>query len=117
MRLSGRIKAEHPNSTHLESEVGGTAQRKWNEAKNEGVDMHISEFLGTKDLVTATGLSQAGLQVLGFSSQGDAEDWAESLNDWRTRVMHPNKTLIRSEDDIVELYDILEKIEKVIERA
>lgn len=98
-RVQEAYKNAHPN---------GSALGRWNSAVDENVNLHPVEFMSIADLKEIVRNDEDLLEELGFSSKTQCKEAFDTVEKYRNRVMHANRSVISSEDDVVELVESLE---------
>lgn len=87
---------------------GGGAVGRWRNAVDENVDLHPVEFMsiaGLKELVRA---NESLLEELDFPSRTQCKEAFDMVEEYRNKVMHGNRSVISSEEDVGNLVESLE---------
>lgn len=116
-QLAARVEAHRPESTKLFRDIRASTIGHWQKAKIEGVEVHIAEYMNLSEMKTLIAMSSDLLDACGFSSRNQFENKKMSgLVDLRNRVMHPNRTMVHSWDEVEDLAGRIERAEALVER-
>lgn len=115
--LSEIIEKEYPNSEHLVEVVGDQAQDAWEKNKGTETEVHIAEFLNLTDIRELISDSTLLSEKCGFESTEDAYSKIDNVKTIRNKVMHANRTLIHSSDDLQFLINVLRITADTIEHT
>lgn len=80
----------------------------------EDIEMHTAEYLSLGDMIGFLKGREHLLDEFGFESPSDCGSRLSSIQDLRNRVMHSNRTLIRSREDIQKTLERVEDIEEIL---
>ncbi|MGQ3412608.1 hypothetical protein ACT4ML_10165 [Natrinema sp. LN54] len=125
--IAGEIKEEYPRSEDLTEAVGRAAERAWEQNRNTDAEVHISEFLGLKDMENLVSDSRTLATACGFETEKQIDDFSEveelgdlraldpeevlsEIRDLRNKTMHANRVLVQDVDDlghIINQYNLL----------
>ncbi|WP_414837084.1 hypothetical protein [Candidatus Nanohalococcus occultus] len=87
---------------------------RWYYDKKKGSVLHISEYLDMTEMKTLITNNPELVEICGFDSKTKAIEKIDEIKKLRNKVMHANKTLINSEEEIGELYDTLYLIDDIL---
>lgn len=87
---------------------GGGAMSRWSDAIDENVDLHPVEFMSIADLKEVVRDNQDLFDELGFPSKTQCEQAFDTVEKYRNKVMHGNRSVISSEEDVKGLVESLE---------
>lgn len=89
----------------------------WYRDLQSDVELHIAEYMNLTEMMKVLQNGQPSLcQSCGFESKGDITDMY-AIRDLRNKVMHVNRSLIRSRDDIQATLNATERAQELIQRA
>lgn len=86
----------------------GTAMKRWGDAVDENVNLHPAEFMSIADLKEIVRENEHMLNDLGFSSKTQCKKSFDKVEKYRNKVMHGNRSVISTEEDVEELVESLE---------
>lgn len=86
----------------------GSALDRWDDAVDENVNLHPVEFMTMADLKEIVRNDEDLLEEMDFASKTQCKKAFDTVEKYRNRVMHANRSVISSEDDVVELVESLE---------
>lgn len=89
---------------------------RWGQAKNEGLDMHVSEFMTLSEIQEVIADDEELYSQFGFSSKKKFKEATGGLVDLRHPIMHTPRTLVHNEDDLHDLVDRIQRCKKIIEK-
>lgn len=78
---------------------GGVINR-WNEAVDQGVDLHPIEFMSIADMKEIVRESANLLDELDFPSKTQCKNTFNMIEKYRNKVMHGNRSVITAKDDV-----------------
>lgn len=87
---------------------GGGAVDRWRNAVDENVDLHPVEFMSIADLKEIVRNNERLLEELGFPSKTQCKKAFDLVEKYRNTVMHGNRSVISSEEDVEYLVESLE---------
>lgn len=108
------IENRYPDSQSLFSEVSPRTIGRWTKAGVGDIQMHITEYMTLSDMKRIIAKDEELYSQLGFSSRNKFDDHMSGIIELRNRVMHANRTVIETRDDVDQLRDRLERIEELI---
>lgn len=86
----------------------GGAMDRWREAAAENVNLHPVEFMTIADMKEVTRNNKGLLNELGFPSKTRCKNAFDTVEKYRNKVMHGNRSVISGEEDIMNLVESLE---------
>lgn len=86
----------------------GGAIGRWRNAVDENVNLHPVEFMSIADLKEVIRGNEDLLGQLGFSSKTQCKKAFDTVEKYRNKVMHGNRSVISSEGDVNALVESLE---------
>jgi hypothetical protein len=86
----------------------GGAVDRWRNAVHENVDLHPIEFMSIADLKEIVRNDERFLEELGFCSKTQCKNAFDTVEKYRNKVMHGNRNVISSEEDVKNLVESLE---------
>ncbi|WP_254863107.1 hypothetical protein [Halovivax gelatinilyticus] len=86
----------------------GRALDRWQNAVNENVDLHPVEFMAIADLKEIVRDNEDLMEKLGFPSKTRCKIAFDTVEKYRNKVMHGNRSVISSEEDVENLVKSLE---------
>lgn len=114
--VAGRIESRYDSEElfdHLEDRTVGA----WVKDERRNVHLHIAESMDLGEMQQVLRASNPDLaKSCGFDSTDDLDD-LNRIRDLRNRVMHANRSLVRTRDDVDELLDTVRRAAELIERA
>lgn len=120
--IASRIEDHHPESEQMTEELSDDAIEprtvgSWYRDRQSDVELHITEYMNLTEMkqVLAEGRS-ALYRSCGFEDASEISD-LNDIRDLRNRVMHVNRSLVRSRRDIAEVLDAVERTQDLIRRA
>ena len=87
---------------------------RWYYDKKKGSVLHISEYLDMTEMKTIITNNPDLIETCGFDSKTKAIENIDEIKKLRNKVMHANKTLINSEEDLDSLYSTLTLIDDIL---
>jgi hypothetical protein len=110
--VSDLIKAEYDidelQEVYADVRSGGGAIDQWHNAVKENVDLHPVEFMSIADLKEIVRNNESFLEVLDFPSKTQCKKAFDTVEKYRNKVMHGNRSVISSEEDVEKLVESLE---------
>lgn len=114
-KLSSKIEVEHPESRALFKYLRPGTIGRWEKENLKDLHLHIAEHMTLLDMMQVVqGSSGEFVRECGFESKSDVET-LNQINSVRNHVMHPNRSLIRSRDDIPKVIDAVEESQRILE--
>ncbi len=86
----------------------GGAIDRWSDAVDENVDLHTVEFMSLADLKEVVRDNEDLLDELGFPSKTQCKQAFDTVEEYRNKVMHGNRSVISTEEDVENLVESLE---------
>ena len=87
---------------------GGGAISRWSDAVDENVDLHPVEFMSIADLKEVVRDNEILLDELDFRSKTQCKQAFDTVEKYRNKVMHGNRSVISSEEDVGALVESIE---------
>ena len=87
---------------------------RWYYDKKKGSVLHISEYLDMTEMKTIITNNPDLIETCGFDSKTKAIEKIDEIKKLRNKVMHANKTLVNSEEDLDSLYSTLTLIDDIL---
>lgn len=87
---------------------GGGAVSRWSDAVDENVDLHPVEFMSIADLKEVVRGDDELLDQLEFPSKTQCKEAFDTVEKYRNKVMHGNRSVISTEEDVENLAESLE---------
>lgn len=81
------------------------------------IELHTAEYLGLGEMIGLLKGRGHLWDTFGFESSSEVEDRLNSIKRLRNRVMHSNRTLIRSQEDVAKTLERIEDAQKIIAEA
>ena len=106
--LKSEYSIERVQDAYKNARPNGSALDRWDRAVDENVNLHPVEFMSIADLKEIVRNDEDLLQELDFSSKTQCKNAFDTVEKYRNRVMHANRSVISSENDVVELVESLE---------
>ncbi|OUJ18528.1 hypothetical protein AMET1_1447 [Methanonatronarchaeum thermophilum] len=115
-KLSNLIVSSYPNpgDNDLIARLGNHTVGYWYKSKLEGVELHIAEYMSLSDMVNVIQNDKELVSQCGFSSKTQFNKHFSGLVDLRNKIMHPNRTLFHSQDDVSKFLGRIERIKTVL---
>jgi hypothetical protein len=98
----------------LFSEVSPATIGRWKKAGLGGIQMHMVEYMTLSEMQKVIAKSEELRSQLGFRSRNQFDKQMSGIVDLRNRVMHANRTIIETRDDVEQLQDRILRIEEII---
>lgn len=120
--IASRIEDHHSDSEQLlqdmsEEAINPTTIGGWYRDRQNDVELHIAEKMNLTEMKQVLTEGRAALaRSCGFDGKGDLGGLNE-IRDLRNRVMHANRSLVRSRQDIQEVLARLERIQDLLDEA
>jgi hypothetical protein len=86
----------------------GNAIERWSNAVDENVNLHTVEFMSIADLKEVVRDNENLLDVLKFPSKTQCKKDFDKVEKYRNKVMHGNRSVISTEEDVEALIESLE---------
>lgn len=93
---------------YAEARPGGKAIDRWSDAVDENVDLHPVEFMSIADLKEVVRNNENLLDELNFPSKTQCKQAFDTVEKFRNNVMHGNRSVISSEEDVEDLIQSVE---------
>jgi len=110
--VSDLIKEEYSvdelQEVYEDARPGGGAIGRWSDAVDENVNLHPVEFMSIADLKEVVRDNNTLLDELDFSSKTQCKQAFDTVEKFRNKVMHGNRSVISSEEDVEALVESLE---------
>jgi len=107
MAVSEVIKEEYTANEMPEVYEGarpnGEAIDRWRRAVSQSMDLHPIEFMSLADMKEIVRDSRALLEKLDFSSKTQCKNTFDKVEKYRNKVMHGNRSVITTKDEVEEL--------------
>ncbi|MDR5657697.1 hypothetical protein RH831_10970 [Halodesulfurarchaeum sp. HSR-GB] len=87
---------------------GGGAIGRWSDAVDENVNLHPVEFMSIADLKEVVRDNEDLLDELDFRSKTQCKQAFDTVEKYRNKVMHGNRSVISSEEDVGALVESIE---------
>lgn len=113
--LAERVEWKYTDSTDLFRDTRASTIGRWQKAKLDGVEVHIAEYMTLAEMKNVIATSNALLEACGFSSRNQFEKQMSGLVDLRNKVMHANRTMVHSRDEVGQLVKRIERAETLVE--
>lgn len=91
-----------------EARPNGGAIDRWSDAVDENVNLNPVEFMSLADLKEVVRDNKDLLDKLGFPSKTQCKQTFDKVEKYRNKVMHGNRSVISSEEDVEALVESLE---------
>ena len=118
--LAAFLTAHAPEADLLAQELGPEASRQAQETRArydtdraKGVDVPLVEYLYLSDLINSIAKRKL-FDRLGYESRSAFEKHFNPMNDLRTRVAHPVRSLVTDPDSCGKLWSTLEDVEQAL---
>jgi hypothetical protein len=95
----------------------GNALNHWESAVDDNVDLHPVEFMSIADLKEVVAASEKLREELEFPSKTKCRDAFDLVEDFRNPIMHGYRTVISSQEDVIELAKSLETASEMTRNA
>lgn len=115
-QLSEEIANQYPDSSELAGHVRNNTLGRWKSDKEDGLDLHITEYMYLSTMIDITIQSEPILENLGYEAD-QFKNITEGVNQLRNKVMHPTKTLARTQNELQEALNCLSRVEEIITNA
>jgi hypothetical protein len=93
---------------YLSNRNNGEAANRWARAMEDNVELHIAEFMNLTDLkVIMTELTELREEI-DLTSKTRCRDIFDDVARFRDKVMHANRTMVDSQEDIQELAESID---------
>ncbi|MFB6186472.1 MAG: hypothetical protein ABEI86_06350, partial [Halobacteriaceae archaeon] len=96
---------------------GGSALERWDQASAEDVDLHPVEFMSMASLKEIVADSESLRDQFEFSSKTECREAFDLVEEYRNKTMHGYRTMVLSQDDVIELSRSLEKASEMTIQA
>lgn len=110
--VSDLIKKEYSvdelQEVYKDARPGGGAIGRWSDAVDENVNLHPVEFMSIADLKEVVRNNNTLLHELDFSSKTQCKQAFDTVEKFRNKVMHGNRSVISSEENVEALIESLE---------
>lgn len=112
------IKKEYTGEDQIEvipNLSSGTIDR-WGNARQDGLEMHVSEFMTLSEMLKVVGKNSNILERLGFSSRNKFNEYTGGIINLRNPVMHSSRTLVHNREDLKSTIERINRAKDLIER-
>ncbi|RZN61121.1 hypothetical protein [Methanonatronarchaeum sp. AMET6-2] len=115
--LSDLIIRRYPDSEagELIARLGHHTVGYWFKSKLDGVELHVAEYMSLSEMVNVIKDDKALIKECGFSSKNQFSNHFSGLVDLRNKVMHPNRTLFHSQEDVGRFLGRVKRVKEVLE--
>jgi hypothetical protein len=114
-----KIKQEFEGEGQLEliPYLGSETIERWGESKEDGLDMHVSEFMTLSEIQEVIANTEEIYNEYNFNSKSKFEDATGGLVEMRNEIMHVPRTLVHDEEDLHTLVDRVERCKEIVEEG
>lgn len=120
--IASRIQDHHPESKQMiadfsESAINPQTIGSWYQDRQRDVELHIAEYMNLTEMkqVLTEGRTEL-FKSCGFSSKDEIKH-LHVIRDLRNKVMHVNRSLVRSRTDIKEVLSTIDTVQELILKA
>jgi hypothetical protein len=106
--ISDHYTIDELEEIYEEARPGGGAIDRWSDAVDENVNLHPVEFMSIADLKEVVRDNEDLLNTLDFPSKTQCKKAFDTVEKYRNKVMHGNRTVISSKEDVSALVESLE---------
>jgi hypothetical protein len=106
--IEEKYSVEEIHEIYEDARPRGRAMDRWHEAVDENVNLHPVEFMAIADMKAIIRNNSDFLNELGFSSKTQCKNAFDMVEKYRNKVMHGNRSVISSEEDVKNLVESLE---------
>lgn len=116
-QLAKKIRAEYPDDDTLVKYLRSDTVGRWYKDSLEGIDLHIVEHMNLVEMQEVIrSSSNSFVNSCGFSSKNQVQKQLGSINNLRNKVMHTNRSLVRSREEIDRLLERINRYQDIISR-
>ena len=108
---------EEVQEAYKTARSNGQALKYWKNATKEDIGLHPVEFMSMADLKEVIADNDSLVEQLGFPSKMKCREAFKVVEEYRNRVMHGYRTVISTQEDIVELIQSLERASELTNNA
>jgi hypothetical protein len=109
-RFVSQISDHYPNSEALFGDIDEQCVERWQKARDEGLEVHISEYMYLYEMKEIINDSPELREAWGFDSKNQFEKHFGGPVKFRNRVMHPARTLVHDQSQLDTMLDRIERI-------
>jgi hypothetical protein len=120
--IASRIQDHHPDSKEMIDDLSDSAINPrtiggWYRDRRNDVELHIAEYMNLTEMKQVLTEGRPALfRSCGFEDEGEISDLLD-IRDLRNKVMHVNRSLVRSRRDIQDVLDAIERTQELITKA
>jgi len=120
--IASRIQDHHPESEEMIDDLSDGAINprtigSWYRDRRNDVELHIAEYMNLTEMKQVLSEGQPALfRSCGFEEECEISDLLD-IRDLRNKVMHVNRSLVRSRRDIQDVLDAIERTQELIKKA
>jgi hypothetical protein len=89
---------------------------RWSEAKQEGLGMHISEFMNLSEILEVVNDNEDIRSEFGYQSKTEFEETG-GLVKLRNPIMHSSRTLVHNREDLQDTVNRINRCKRIIEKT
>lgn len=93
---------------YLSNRNNGEAANRWARAREDNVELHIAEFMNLTDLKVVMTERTELREEIDLTSKTQCRDMFDDVARFRDKVMHANRTMVDSQEDIHELAESID---------
>lgn len=87
---------------------------RWFYDRKSGSEIHIAEYLDMTEMKQVVVTDDKLLENCGFNSKTQARDTIDEVAELRNKIMHANRSLVDSEEDLKEIDKVIDEINSVL---
>jgi hypothetical protein len=120
--IASRLQDHHPESEQMIDDLSDSAINArtiggWYRDRKSDVELHIAEYINLTEMKQVLSEGRPALfRSCGFEEEDEISDLLD-IRDLRNKVMHVNRSLVRSRRDIQDILDVIERTQERITKA
>lgn len=87
---------------------------RWFYDRKSGSEIHIAEYLDMTEMKQVVVTNEELLENCGFTSKTEARDTIDEVKNLRNKIMHANRTLVGSKNDLQEIDETIEMVNSTL---
>lgn len=120
--IASRIQDHHSDSEEMINDLSDSAVHPrtiggWYRDQRSDVELHIAEYMNLTEMKQVLAEGRPALhRSCGFEDESEISDLLD-IRDLRNKVMHVNRSLVRSRRDIQDVLDTVDRTQELITKA
>lgn len=115
-QLADKIEDHLPESEEIPfDQIKDETLGRWFYDRRQGKELHIAEYLDLTEMKQVIKSDEELREKCGFPSNTKLKDQLYHVEELRNKIMHANRTLVNSQDEVEELHERLGMIQSILD--